>query len=178
MTAIRKVAVTGPESTGKSKLCRDLANHYKGLFVPEHARAYIDQLGRPYQQDDILAIAKGQLAIEQKIVDQAGKMSAKPIVFCDTELIVTKVWSIHKYDSCDFWILDQIESNHYDLFLLCDVDLPWEPDMQREHPELRSYFFDWYRLELENYNFPYHVVMGDGENRLNNAVRLIDSALQ
>ncbi len=178
MTAIRKVAVTGPESTGKSRLCRDLAQHYKGLFVPEHARAYIDQLSAPYKQDDILEIARGQLAIEKKIVEQAEKMRAKPIVFCDTELIVTKVWSLHKYGSCDPWILNQIMANHYDLYLLCDVDLPWEPDSQREHPELRSFFFDWYRRELENYNFPFYVVRGNGTDRLNNAVRYIKSALK
>ncbi len=178
MTAIRKVAVTGPESTGKSILCRDLILHYNGLFVPEHARAYIDQLSRSYEKDDILAIARGQLDIEEKVVEQARKMKAKPMVFCDTELIVTKIWSLHKYGVCDPWILDQIESNHYDLFLLCDVDLPWEPDPQREHPELRSFFFDWYRRELENYNFPFSVVRGDGKDRLNNAVRHIEHAFQ
>ncbi len=177
MTTIRKVAVTGPESTGKSKLCRDLVHHYKGLFVPEHARAYIDQLERPYRQDDILEIARGQLTIEEKVVEQAGKMQEKTLVFCDTELIVTKIWSLHKYGVCDPWILSQIHDNYYDLFLLCDVDLPWEPDPQREHPELRSYFFDWYRRELERYNFRYEVVNGEGAKRLKNAVCIIDSAL-
>ncbi len=178
MTAIRKIAVTGPESTGKSRLCRDLAQHYKGLFVPEHARAYIDQLSRPYEKDDILAIARGQLAIEQKVVVQAQKMEAKPVVFCDTELIVAKIWSLHKYGVCDPWILDRIQSSQYDMFFLCDVDLPWEPDPQRENPELRSYFFEWYRRELEGYNFPFYVVKGGGTDRLNNAVRLINKTFQ
>lgn len=178
MTVLRKVAITGPESTGKSKLCRDLAQHYGGLCVPEHARAYIDSLLRPYTKDDISKIARGQLILEKKIGEQAHKMEEKPFVFCDTDLIVTKIWSLHKYGDCDPWILEQIQQNHYDLHLLCDVDLPWEPDPQREHPDLRAYFFDWYRRELEEYHFPYHVIRGDGVHRLKNAVTMIESAFQ
>ncbi len=174
MRIIKKVAITGPESTGKSRLCRDLALHFNGFCVPEFARAYIDRLSRPYTQEDISAIAKGQLILEKKVVAQAGRMARSPVVFCDTELIVTKVWSLHKYGKCDPWILKQILNNHYDLYLLCDVDLPWEPDPQREHPELRTHFFDWYKRELDQYKFPYRVVKGDGKHRIWNAISFIE----
>ena len=166
---MRRVAITGPESTGKSKLARGLALHYNTAIVPEFARQYIDNLDRPYNQDDILLIAQNQLISEEKILQKADTY-----LFCDTELIVTKIWSLHKYNSCHPWILEQIEKHVYDLYLLCDIDLPWEYDEQREHPHMREYFFNWYKKELEDYGFPYRVVSGQKEERLKNAIQLTD----
>jgi NadR type nicotinamide-nucleotide adenylyltransferase len=168
MPEIRKIAITGPESTGKSLLAERLANHYQTKWVPEFARSYIDELKRPYVAGDILAIARGQLDLEQEILKQASNY-----LFCDTELIVTKIWSEVKYGYCDPWILANIEKNHYHLFLLCDIDLPWVEDPQREHPHLRNKLFDLYFRELTTRNFPFRVVSGTGESRLENAVRLI-----
>ena len=166
---MKKIAITGPESTGKSMLARQLADHYKTLFVPEYARAYIDKLDRSYQQSDIVEIARGQLAMEKALEKKANRY-----LFCDTELIVNKVWSLHAYGICDPFILDGIVNNRYDLFLLCDVDLPWEADPQREHPHLRSYFFDWYRKELDSYHFPYEIIRGVGPERFEQAVGILD----
>ncbi len=165
----KKIAVTGPESTGKSKLAKNLAEHFQTVFVPEHARVYIDKLTRPYNQEDILIIAENQLLNEKKAM-----ISANRFLICDTELIVTKIWSMHKYNSCHPWILEQIKQNRYDLFLLCDIDLPWEFDLQREHPHHRKYFLDWYQKELKEYGFPYRVVSGEGERRLQNAIDIIN----
>ncbi len=170
MASIRKIAITGPESTGKSWLASGLAAHYNTAFVPEFARGFIDQLGRPYEYDDLLQIAKGQLSAEAKIEKQA-----RDCMFCDTELIVIKIWSLHKYGKCHPFILEQIEQKRYDLYLLCDVDLPWQYDEQREHPHLRQYFFNWYRKELEDYGFNYSVVSGQGEERLMSAVNAVES---
>jgi len=167
---LRKIAITGPESTGKSNLARGLAQHYQTAFVPEFAREYIDALTRPYNQDDILTIAKNQLLAEKD-----AEKKAQGFLFCDTELIVTKVWSLHKFNSCHPWILQKIVENPYDLFLLCDIDLPWEFDEQREHPHLREYFMNWYRRELENYGFNYRVVSGEGDVRLKNAIAAIEN---
>ncbi len=169
MTVVRKIAVTGPESTGKSWLTRHLADYYQTAYVPEYAREYIEQLGREYVQDDITRIAKGQLSAEYEAMK-----NARGLLFCDTELIVTKIWSLHKYGSCDPWIPGQITNNPYDLVLLCDVDMPWEPDPQREHPHLRSFFFDWFLRELNAYGFPYRIIRGRGEERLNNAIKAVD----
>ncbi len=166
---LRKIAVTGPESTGKSWLTRKLASHYNAGYVDEFAREYIAGLNRDYTREDILTIAKNQINQES-----IAEKEARDFLFCDTELIVAKVWSLHKYGNADPWILQQIERNSYDLFLLCNVDLPWEFDEQREHPHLRNYFFDWYRKELEHYGFPYVVVSGIGEQRISNAVAAVD----
>lgn len=172
MTVIRKIAVTGPESTGKSRLARQLADHYDTAYAPEYAREYIDRLDRDYVQQDITNIAKGQLAAELEAMKRA-----RSLLFCDTELIVTKIWSLHKYGSCDPWITGQIQENPYDLVLLCDVDMPWEPDPQREHPHLRSYFFDWFRRELNVYGLPYRIVRGMGKERLRNAIDAVEAYL-
>ncbi len=175
MTDVKRVAVTGPESTGKSWLCRELALHYNTAYVPEYAREYIEGLQRDYLLEDILQIAKGQLERESRMADEIGRRQIRPLLFCDTELIVTKIWSLHKYKQCHPWILENIQSNNYDLFLLCDVDLPWEPDPQREHPELRRYFFDWYKSELESYGFSYCVVSGQWLDRLQNAIEAVNN---
>ncbi len=166
---IKKVAVTGPESTGKSELAKSLATYYNGGFVPEFARDYIDQLDRNYSRDDILIIAQNQLKREEEELRKSTGY-----FFADTELIVTKIWSLHKYGSCHSWIEDQILNNTYDLYLLCDVDLPWEFDEQREHPHLRTFFFQWYQKELDNYGFPYRIVSGTGKDRLQKAIDLVD----
>lgn len=169
---LRRIAITGPESTGKSLLARQLASHYGTVYVPEFARGYIDSLNRPYQESDITEIARGQLRMEQEMEAKANKY-----LFCDTELIVTKIWSLHKYGSCDPFILDNIRNNRYDLYLLGDIDLPWEQDPQREHPHLRKFFFDWYKRELEGYGFRYEVIHGMGQQRLERAIGYVDGLI-
>jgi NadR type nicotinamide-nucleotide adenylyltransferase len=167
-----KIAITGPESTGKSWLASQLADHYNTVYVPEFARSYIDGLDRPYGHDDIIEIARGQMRMEQEMALKANR-----ILICDTELIVTKIWSLHKYGACDPIILNSIIENQYDLFLLCDVDLPWEEDPQREHPQLRKFFYDWYKRELDGYGFRYEIIRGMGPQRLERAVKLLDGVI-
>jgi NadR type nicotinamide-nucleotide adenylyltransferase len=172
MKNILKIVITGPESTGKSQLSEELATYYKTVFVPEYARGYIDALDRPYNREDILIIAKGQIRDEARMKQQAYRM-----LFCDTELIVTKIWSEVKYGICDPWILKMIEENNYDLFLLCNIDLPWEEDPQREHPHMREKLFSLYLDELTNRGFPFKVVSGTGKERLMNAIGFVESIL-
>ncbi len=172
MNNILKIAITGPESTGKSQLAEELATHYHTVFVPEYARSYIDRLDRPYNREDILEIAKGQIRDEERIEHQANRM-----LFCDTELIVTKIWSEVKYGLCDPWILQKIKENNYDLFLLCNIDLPWEEDPQREHPYMREKLFSLYFDELTKRGFPFKVVSGKGMERLMNAIGFVESIL-
>lgn len=166
---IRKIAITGPESTGKSWLAENLATRFNTLWVPEYARQYLDEIGRHYQYADILAIAKGQIMIEQKMLKNATRF-----LFSDTELIVTKIWSEVKFGVCDPWIIDRIEKQHYDYFLLCDIDLPWEYDPLREDPDRRQFLFDLYFQELDNRKFPFSVISGNGVSRLEMAVDIIN----
>ena len=166
---ILKIAITGPESTGKSQLSRELAEHFNTVWVPEYAREYIDQLDGNYTREDILAIAKGQIRHECESMKKANKY-----LFCDTELIVTKIWSEVKYGECDPWILKMIEDNKYDLFLLCNIDLAWESDPQREHPHMREKLFEMYLNELTERNLPFRVVYGTGDARLKCAVSFVE----
>lgn len=164
-----KIAITGPESTGKSDLAQKLASHYHSAYIPEFAREYIGNLKRSYNYDDILIIAQNQLMLEADL----GK-HAQNYLFCDTELLVTRIWSLHKFGKCHDWITEQITSHKYDLYLLCDIDLPWQYDEQREHPHLRQFFLDWYKTELETFGLPYKVVSGLGNKRIQNAISIID----
>jgi NadR type nicotinamide-nucleotide adenylyltransferase len=164
-----RIAVTGPESTGKSTLAEELADHYKTVWVPEYAREYVGSLDRPYTREDILIIAKRQLENEKALSKKANRL-----LFCDSELIVTKIWSEDKFKSCDEWILKNIESHRYDLYLLCYIDLPWQDDPQREDPHRREYLFDLYLQELTERNLPFHLISGSGEERLKNAMDKID----
>ncbi len=167
---IRRIAVTGPESTGKSALAARLASHFHTAWVPEFAREYLENLGHPYEEKDILIIAKGQLERE------AGMMkSASGFLFCDTELLVTKIWSEVKFGRCDPWILDSLNVHRYDLYLLCDIDLPWQYDPMREHPHRRQFLFDLYYNELNKRMLPFSVVRGTGTDRLHCALKTIEN---
>lgn len=167
---IRKIAITGPESTGKSMLAEQLATHYQTVWVREYARAYLEILRTPYQEKDILLIAQGQV-----IREDAFYKRATDFLFCDTELLVTKIWSEVKYNRCDPWIPEMIEKRRYDLFLLCDIDLPWQYDPLREHPDQRQYLFDLYFNELTHRKFPFGIVRGTGPARLENALKIIEN---
>jgi NadR type nicotinamide-nucleotide adenylyltransferase len=169
MSRLLKIAITGPESTGKSVLAEQLARHYKTTWVPEFARSFIDGLNRPYVAGDIVTIAKGQAASEKQ-----HEEPATGLLFCDTELIVTKIWSEFKYGFCDPWILKNISESNYLLYLLCDIDLPWMEDPQREHPHLREQLFRLYEKELTVRNLPFRIVTGIGGVRLENAIHFVE----
>jgi len=166
-----RISVTGPESTGKSWLAQRLAEHYHVPWVPEYARQYLENLARPYNYDDILTIAKKQFELENSL-SQSTKL-----LFCDTDLCVTNIWCNVKYGKCHSWITSELEKNHYALYLLCNIDLPWQYDPLREHPDMRSQIFGLYYELLEKHRFNYRVVSGTGEDRLKNAIAFIDDYL-
>ena len=168
-----KIAITGPESTGKSTLSEQLANHYQTIWVPEYARTYIGNLHRDYTLQDIEAIARGQLQQEQELQARASK-----ILISDTDLLVLKIWSEHAFGQCPAFILQQLQQQNYNLYLLMGVDLPWEPDPQREHPHLRQFFYDWYKRELQTMGVPFAEITGQQQERFENATQHIDALLQ
>lgn len=164
-----RVSITGPESTGKSRLAEQLAGHFNAFYVPEVSRTYLARIGRPYNFDDIAIIAREQLALENETA--AG---TKGLVFCDTDLLVCKVWSLFKYGKCDPWLERMTDEHRYGLYLLCAVDLPWEFDPLREHPGQRDDLFAMYRDELEAMNADYAIISGIGEERLIGAVAAVN----
>ena len=165
---ITKVAIVGPESTGKTALAGELAKYFNAKWVPEYARGYIDQLGRSYQELDLLKIAQGQLELEDRYLTNSGGL-----LICDTNLLVIKIWSEFKYGRCDPFILDQLIQRNYELYLLTGIDVVWKEDPQREHPHQRQQLYDIYREELVNYKFNFVEISGDEDERLNQSVQAI-----
>lgn len=174
MNAIRKVVIIGPESTGKSTLSAALAAAFNTNWSPEFARDYLEQLKRNYHEADLWEMAKGQLALEQKMAQTANRL-----LFCDTDLYVIKVWSEAKYGRCDRRILEEIARRKYDFYLLTDIDIPWQPDPLREHPETkdRQYFYRQYLDLVQQSNTPFVRISGDQVTRLNVAISAVQSLL-
>jgi NadR type nicotinamide-nucleotide adenylyltransferase len=166
----KKIAIIGPESTGKTKLAKHLAAHFKTNWVPEFARDYLLDLDRPYEKKDLLEIAKGQMRLEDEMAEKSSGL-----LICDTNLIVLKIWSDNSYGETDPWILEQLKTRHYDFHLLTNVDIPWVHDPLREHPNMREHFFEKYRQYLSGYQIPFEIVSGDGESRKQAAVRLLEN---
>ena len=167
---VKRIAITGPESTGKSELARQLAEHYKTVWVPEYARDYLKGTGGKYEKDDILKIAQGQLKLENEMAEKANEY-----LFCDTDLFVTKVWSEYKFGTCDGWILEKILTHRYDLHLLMDIDLEWKEDPLRENPDERQKLFDIYLEELAQYKYPFFIINGKGKERIEAAIQVINN---
>ncbi len=163
-----RISVTGPESTGKSWLAQRLAENYNTKWVPEFARKYLQEINRPYNFDDILVIAQKQFEQENLYSGNTG------LLFCDTDFCVTSIWCKVKYGKCHPWITAQLEKDNYNLYLLCDIDLPWQYDPLREHPEMRKELFGMYQDLLEKHQFNYRIVGGNGEDRLQNAINFVD----
>ena len=166
---MRKIVLTGPESSGKTSLAKALAGHYGAPMAPEYARTYLEQLGRPYEEEDLLHIARGQLTWEEH-----HAMEAEDWLIVDTSLIVLKVWSEYKYGRCHPFILENLRTSRYDLFLLCRPDLPWAFDPLREHPDRRAELYLLYERELKAYGFPYRVISGQGAQRFQNALTALE----
>ena len=185
---VKKIVIIGPESTGKSSLCQQLAAQYNALWVPEYAREYLTKHGMNYTYDDLLHIAKGQAALEDEYTKtteehfrpQLSRLPAHVPLFIDTNMYVMKVWCEFVFGKCHQWILDQIKIRAYDLYILCNIDLPWIKDELREYPdvETRQVLYTIYKNILQEQAVPWVEVSGDYNERFigakNEVDRLID----
>ena len=155
-----KIIVTGPESSGKTTLCKALSEHYNLPFTKEFAREYLTDLGKNYLQEDLLEIAKGQLENEQLINNN------QQISLHDTDLITLKIWSVYKYGNCNNWILEQIEKQKVEnrFYILCKPDLKWDYDPLRENPTNRNELLEIYKQELENLGHKFLIIKGEDRN--------------
>jgi NadR type nicotinamide-nucleotide adenylyltransferase len=182
-----KIVIIGPESTGKSTLCEQLAQQYDAPWCPEFAREYLLTCGKNYAYEDLLTIAKGQLAMEDEYAirtekewnEQLPKATPAPVLFIDTNMYVMKVWSEFVFGKCDAFILDQIVERQYDAYLLCNTDLPWVKDELREYPDLESRreLYLMYKDLLVNQHLPWFDIHGDYEGRLNLALAGVNTIL-
>lgn len=174
---LKKIVIIGPESTGKSTLCEQLAQHYQTEWCPEFAREYLLTNGTNYNYDDLLTIAKGQLAMED---EYAAKIHHNKPLFIDTDMYVVKVWCEFVFGKCHRFILDQIVQRKYDLYLLCNNDLPWVKDELREYPDLktRERLYHIYKDIMINQSLPWVEIAGDYEQRLKKAITAVDALLK
>lgn len=163
---LRKIAVVGPESTGKSTMAQYLAKALDSSYVPEYARYYCQNLQNQYSLQDETNMFYGQIALEEAICSQVKGN----VVICDTTIITVKIWCDHLFNHTPTVVLDEIKQRKYDLYLLMDIDLPWENDPLRDFPQEREHFMEIWKKELENNNANYTVISGLGENRLKNGL--------
>lgn len=195
--SLKKIVAIGPESTGKSTLCEQLALRYNTSWCPEYAREYLLQHGTNYSYDNLFTIAKGQLAMEDEYElsmgneqwaitnDQTSESHSpftihhSPVLFIDTDMYVMKVWCEFVFGKCHKWILEQIVERKYDLYLLCSTDLPWVKDELREYPDLvtREKLFRIYKDLIINQDTPWVIVEGDTKTRLQIAVNAVNKLL-
>jgi NadR type nicotinamide-nucleotide adenylyltransferase len=179
----RKIVIIGPESTGKSSLSAALAEYYNTIWCPEYAREYLLRHGTQYNFHNLLDIAYGQIALEEesiKKLERSVKANGNDnLIFVDTDMYVMKVWCEFVFGNCHLWILDQIASRKYDLYLLCNTDLPWTKDELREYPDLetRERLFHIYKDHLVNQSVPWAEIKGKNEERVNEAVRAVDGLM-
>jgi NadR type nicotinamide-nucleotide adenylyltransferase len=169
---IKKIAIVGPESTGKSTISAQLADHYNTVWVPEYAREYCAELTEPCTWDDEVNMFYGQLKLEEKFLPQANK-----ILICDTTFLTVKIWSEYTFGQSPQEVLDELPKRLYDLYLLMDIDLPWQEDPLRDFPHMREFFMKIWHKELNTLHANYSVISGNDDKRFQSAVKVIDSYL-
>jgi len=166
---IIKIAIVGPESTGKSTMSAYLAEHYRTIWVPEFARGYCEKLTEPPTWQDEINMFYGQLELEKELLPKANKL-----LICDTTFITVKIWSDEMFGSSPQEVLDALPQYKYDLYLLLNIDMAWQDDPLRDFPHMREHFMQvWYK-ELDALNANYKLISGQGEERYQNAINAID----
>jgi NadR type nicotinamide-nucleotide adenylyltransferase len=168
-----RVAITGPECTGKSTLSIQLARHYNTVFVPEFAREYVSSLDRPYHYQDIVQIAETQITQSDDYSTRANNL-----LFLDTWLIITKVWFDVVFKRHPQWIDEELNKKTIDLFLLCNTDIPWVADPVRENGgEMRERLYLLYKRELDLLGCNYKIITGSGNERFQEALKAVDDII-
>jgi HTH-type transcriptional regulator, transcriptional repressor of NAD biosynthesis genes len=165
---VQKIVLYGPESTGKTTLSQKLATHFNTIWIPEFARNYLEKKPTPVELNDIPIIAKGQIRLEEEAVKKANR-----ILICDTDTLVTKVYSEHYYETCPEWIKESAYNRKYALHLLTYIDIPWVEDKLRDRGDRKEEMFELFKNELEKSKRPYRLITGNFEERFEKAVEII-----
>ena len=167
---MQHIIVTGAESSGKSTLVAALQEALNCPFCSEYAREYLTDLQRPYDYADLLHIAEGQLAAQNKCINTE---SESPYRIFDTDLLTIKIWSEYKYHQTHTWVLDNIKASENEIYLLLKPDIPWEFDILRENPDNRSEIYAIYKKELMEYGKRFVEIGGSHEERLKKSLQII-----
>ncbi|MFY0651540.1 MAG: ATP-binding protein [Cyclobacteriaceae bacterium] len=167
-----KIAIIGPESSGKTTLAHELALHYKCGFVEEHARSYLKSINRHYTFDDILEICRKQKEMEELAFRQTDS-----ILICDSTALTCQIWCEDKFQIANPEIDLQVKKDSYEMILLCKPDIEWEPDPQREDENRRDHLFDVYQNKLLELGREFKVIEGIGNKRTKMAIMFVDQML-
>lgn len=170
--AIKKIAIVGPESTGKSTMSIALAKHYNVAWVPEYARYYCAALKQDCTLQDEINMFHGQIALEESVL----AIAETNFIICDTTFLTVKIWSDEMLGETPQIVLDALKTRSYDFYILLDIDLPWQEDPLRDFPHMREHFMNVWHKELKALNANY-VVVGGIESRLQNVIAAIDRHL-
>jgi len=169
-----KIVIYGPESTGKTTMTKALAIHYQSEWVPEFARTFLQEKWDRQQEicslEDLITIARGQLKEEQRAAQKTNDL-----LFCDTNILVTKVWSETHFEGyCASEIEALFKEAEVDLYLLTSIDVPWEKDDLRDRPDNRAQMFAYFKQQLDQYKLPYCILEGNEQKRLQKAIEVVD----
>ena len=156
----KRIVLTGPESTGKTFMSEKLASYYNTVWVKEYGRDYFALKNGKLILEDIQHIANGQIKLEEEAMSENPKL-----LFCDTDLIVTQIWSEIYFKECPQKVIAQSYERKYDLYLLMNIDIPWHDDGTREFPHLREWHFNRIEEELKKRKLNYVIVSGNFEKR-------------
>jgi NadR type nicotinamide-nucleotide adenylyltransferase len=168
-----RVAVTGSECTGKTTLALALAWHYRTVSVPEFVRAWVDQNARAPRLGDVDAIARGHIHLADSLADSAYR-----VLFLDTDLLSTWVYSRHYFGDCPPWVGGAVNERAADCYLLCGIDVPWIADgVQRDRAHRRPQMQALFRSELERRGLTFVEVKGLHSERMATATEAVDRLL-
>lgn len=163
-----KIVLTGPESTGKSTLTKQLADHFRASYTTEVLREFANKKPR-IEQADMPIIAKLQLEAEQKATGN--------LVFLDTNIVTLFIYHQYYFNSNPEWFLPLYNSQSYLHYLLLDTSIEWEYDVQRDSPQAREFLFTTFKNTLDQLNVSYSLITGTGSQRLTQAIHCTKKAL-
>lgn len=173
MDQLTKIVLTGPESTGKSKLGIALATHYGLKCVPEFARHYMEKNGKAYNYELLLEMARGHKVFQKQALENYDL----DMIFFDTDLMNYYLWSKIVYNKTHKWIEDEMQKEQDHLYLLLYPDIPWQPDPLRENPNNRHHLYDHHYRTITDLKRTYRVIKGSGQARIKNAISAVEEML-